>query len=143
MSDVTSLNSLGKGVVPKVAHGPSLLVVDIGVARGRGPTNPTEERGIRPWGAGKEVPRLDCKILQVKHNLVNPNRNLSHQALQILQLHINIRVLSCPQTFDISVIMYLLQIMHSSSPKGMLNTKSHTGIMCGPLRELLEKVESA
>ena len=116
---------------------------DIGVASGRGPTNPMEERGIRLWGTDKGVPGPDCKILQVKHDLVDTNRQIPHQAPQVLQRHISIRVLSNPQTFGISFIMDLLHIMHSSSPEGMLNTKSHTGSVGGPFREVLIKAESA
>ena len=76
-----SSNSSGRGVVAKVAHGPSFLMVNISVTRGSGPTNPIEERRIRPWWACKGVPRGDCKILQFKQDLVDPNRNLSHQVV--------------------------------------------------------------
>ena len=88
----------------EVAHGPSFLTFDIGITSGRGPTTPMEERGIRSWGAGEDVPGPGCKILQVKHDLINTNRHIPHQVFQVLQLHISIRVLSNPQTFDISVI---------------------------------------
>ena len=84
MSYVTTLNSSGEGVMAEVAHGPSFLVFDVGIASERGPTNPMEERGIRSWGADKGVPRPGCKILQVEHNLINTNGQIPHQALQIL-----------------------------------------------------------
>ena len=106
-------------------------------------TNPMEERGIRSWGMDEGVSGPGCKILQVKHDLIDANRQVPHQALQVLQLHISIRVLSNPQTFDISLVTYPLHIMDSNSPEGMLNTKIHTGSVDGPLRELLEKAESA
>ena len=126
-----------------VTHGPSFLTFDIGVASGRGPTNPMEERGIRPWGTDEGVPGPDCKVLQVKHNLINANRQIPHQALYVLQRHVSIRVLSNPQTLDISLVTNPLHIMHSSSPKGMLNAKSHAGSVGGPFREVLIKAESA
>ena len=63
----------------------------------------------------------------------------SHQSVPILQLHINIRVLSNPQTLNISSITNALQIMNSSSTKGMLNAKIHAGSIYSPLRELLKK----
>ena len=102
-----------------------------------------KEGGIRSWGTDKGVPSPGCKILQVKHDLINANRQIPHQALHVLQLHVSIRVLSNPQTFDISFITYPLHIMDSSSPEGMLNTKIHTGSVDRPLREVLEKAESA
>ena len=125
---VKNPNSSHKGVMAEVAHGPSFLMLDIGVTSGRGPTNPMEKRGIRLWGVGEGVPGPGCKILQVKHNLIDTNGHIPHQALQILQLHISIRVPSNPQTLNISVIMYPLQIMDSSSPEEMLNTKIHPGM---------------
>ena len=140
---VTTLNSSGEGVVTEVTHGPSFLMFDIGVASERGPTNPMEERGIRSWGAGEGVPGPGCKILRVRHNLINTNGHIPCQLFQVFQLHISIRVLSNPQTLNISVITDPLQIMDSSSPDGMLNTKIHAGSVGGPLRELLEKAESA
>ena len=136
-SYVTTLNSSSEGVVSEIAHGPPFLTFDIGVASGRGPTNPMEERGIRSWGADEGVSRSDCKILHVKHNLINTNTHISHQTLHVFQLHISIRVLSNPQTFDISVVTYPLQIMDSSSPEGMLNTNIHAGSVNSPFRELL------
>ena len=104
MSYAMTLNSSGEGVVPEVAHGPSLLTFDIGVASGRGPTNPMEERGIRSWGVDEGVPGPGCKILHVKHDLINTNTHISHQMLQVFQFHISIRVLSNPQAFDILVV---------------------------------------
>ena len=104
MSYVMTLNSSGEGVVTEVTHGPSFLTFDIGVASGRGPKNPMEERGIRSWGTDEGVPGPGCKILHVKHNLVDANTHISHQTLQVFQFHISIRVLSNPQTFNISVI---------------------------------------
>ena len=85
-----TLNSSGEGIVPKVAHGPPFLSFDVRVASGRGPTHPMEERRIRSWGTDEGVPGPGCKILQVKHNLVNANRHIPHQAFQVLQLHIRI-----------------------------------------------------
>ena len=115
------------------------LAIDVGVASGSGPTNPIEERGIRSWRAGKGVAGEDCKVLQVKLNLVNPDGNLSHQSIQILQPYILIRVISTPQTLDTSSITYVLQIMDSSTTKGMLNAKIHAGSVYTPLRWLLSK----
>ena len=132
-----TLNSSGEGIVAKVTHSPSFLSFDVRVASGSGPTNPMEERGIRSWGVDKGVPGPDCEILQVKRDLVDTNRHIPHQTFQILQRHICIRVLSNPQTVDISVITYLLQIMDSSNPKGMLNTNIQAGSVNSPLRELL------
>ena len=126
-------------VIPEVAQGPSFLAIDIGVASGSGPTNPIEEREIRPWGASKGVPGEDCKVLQVKLDLVDPNRNLSHQSIQILQPYILIGVISTPQTLDTSSITNVLQIMDSSTTKGMLNAKIHAGSVNIPLRWLLSK----
>ena len=126
-------------VIPKVAHSPSLLAVDAGVTSGSGPTNPIEERGIRSWGTGESVPHEDCEVLQVKFDLVDANRNFSHQALQILQPHILIRVISSPHTLDTSSITNLLQIMDSSTTKGILNAKIHAGSVNTPLRRLLRK----
>ena len=109
-----------EGVVSKVAHGPTFLTFDVRVTSGRGPTNPMEERGIRLWGTDKGVPGPDCKILQVKHDLFNANRQIPHQALHVLQRHISIRVLSNPQTFDISLITNPLHIMHTLGARGHL-----------------------
>ena len=121
----------------EVTHGPAFLTLDVRVASRSGPTNPMEERGIRSWGVDVGVPGPDCKILQVKRDLVNTNRHIPHQTFQILQRHIRISVLSNPQAFDISVITDPLQIMDSSSPEGMLNANIHTGSVNRPLRELL------
>ena len=48
-------------------------------------------------------------------------------------------VIYTPQTLNASSITYALQIMDSSTPEGMLNTKIHAGSVNSPLRWLLSK----
>ena len=126
-------------VIAEVAHGPTFLTVEAGVASGSGPTNPIEDRGIRSWGAGEGVPCERGESLHVKLNLINTNRDLSHQLLQVPQLHILVRVIPTPHALNTSSITNLLQITDSSTPEGMLNAKIHAGRVNTPLRWLLSK----
>ena len=73
MSVVPTIDPSLQRVIPEVAHGPSLLTVDAGVASGSGPTNPIEDRGIRSWWSSKGVPCEKGEILHVKLDLIDPD----------------------------------------------------------------------
>ena len=60
------------------------------------------------------------EILHVKLDLIDPNGNLSHQSLQILQLHIFIGIISTPQTLNTSSITNVLLIADTLGARGHL-----------------------
>ena len=134
---ITSSDPTKKGVVPKVTHAPTLLVVDVGVVGDGGSSNPIEYGGRRPCGTNKGDPCESGMVLTISNHLVETMAHLAHQLIQGLQHLITINILSSPQTSDVSFVAHPFQTMENSSPKGMLMANSHIGIKGIPVIVLL------